>query len=130
MSELQLAKAQEIASFQAEVAKLPQADIETLHHFCSGVYARTMILPAGYTVVGKKHRFPCLNILSAGRVLVKNVADDFGTVEHSAPAIFESPAGTKRAIVALSDAAWTTLHATQTTDLDALEAEFIMGDDE
>jgi len=37
-----------IAELQAELLKMPQAEIETTHTFCNGVYAREITIPTEY----------------------------------------------------------------------------------
>jgi hypothetical protein len=43
----------------------------------------------------------------------------------AAPATFVSQPGTKRVVYALKDTVWTTVHVTESTDLDEIEAEII-----
>lgn len=123
-----LAKRDNVYALQEAMQQLPQSEPVTEHHWAAGVYARTMHLRATELVVGKKHRFPCINFISQGSVQVVNVADEEDSVRYTAPAIFVSPAGTKRAIYAHEDACWTTVHASEETDLDKLEQQFIEDD--
>lgn len=97
------------------------------HYFGDKTYAREMTLEAGNLVVGKIHKFPCINILSKG---VVEVAGEFEGGTYTAPYTWVSCAGSKRAIIALEDCIWTTVHAnpTDTQDLSVLEAEIIASD--
>lgn len=95
------------------------------HHFAPGVYAREIFLPAGVTVVGKLHKHAHLNIISKGSVLVST---EKGNEQFDAPFTFTSYAGTKRAVHALEDTIWTTIHVTDKTDLEEIESEIIAKD--
>ena len=48
-----------------------------------------------------------------------------GVKEMSGPCIFTSPAGVKRAVSVIEDTLWTTIHLTEETDVDKIEAEVI-----
>lgn len=93
------------------------------HHFAPGQYAREMHLPKDMTVVGKIHRHAHINVISAGHVLVHT--ENEGTQELRAPCTFVSSPGTKRAVHVLEDTIWTTMHATDKTDLAEIEREII-----
>lgn len=103
---------------------------DTHHLFAGGVYARAMMLNMGETIVGKRHRKPCINVLLWGRVRVVNEAEPEGFKEYQGGDLFTSPEGTRRAMIALQDSCWVTFHATEETDQDKLEKAFIMGDEE
>lgn len=90
------------------------------HHFAPGIYAREMTMPAGVVLTGAVHKTTHLSILSKGRVMVTS---DEGVIEMVAPCTLLASKGTKRAMHALEDSVWTTIHATTTTDLDALVEE-------
>lgn len=90
------------------------------HIFASGIYAREMTVPAGVTLTGAVHKTCHLSILSKGRVVV---ATEDGVIELAAPSTLVAQPGAKRAIHALEETVWTTIHATETTDLDDLVSE-------
>lgn len=92
------------------------------HYFAPGVYAREMKLPKDHCIVGKIHKHEHLNILSYGKV---RVATEEGVKTIEAPCTFVSPAGVKRAVTALEDTLWTTIHITEETDLEKIESEII-----
>ncbi len=92
------------------------------HHFASGVYAREIFLPKDSLVVGKIHKHDHMNIISSGKV---SVSTEEGNKIIEAPCTFVSPAGTKRAVCALEDTVWTTIHVTKETDLEKIEDETI-----
>lgn len=92
------------------------------HHFARGIYGRELHIPAGHYLTGHIHKYSQLNIMSKGDMTVitptgpKRVQAGFHVV---------SPAGTKRIAFAHTDTIWTTIHGTDETDLDRIEAFFI-----
>lgn len=111
-----------VVHLEAEMKKLPQVEIKTTHHFAHGIYAREIFVPAGVLLTGKIHKTDHLNILSQGEM---TVLTDGGMKRLKAPCAFVATAGTKRAGYAHEDCVWTTIHASNETDLDKLEAELI-----
>jgi len=88
-------------------------------------YAREMTIPKGTVIIGKIHRHKHLNFISKGKVIV---ATEFGEKEYVAPCTFISEVGLKRAVYALEDTLWTTVHMTEhrgEENLDKMEAEVI-----
>jgi len=115
----------QIWKLQAAARELPAIEIETKHFFAPGMYARAGRLSKGSVIVGKVHRTTHFFIVTSGRVAV---SDKTGTVELEAGAVVVSAPGTKRAIVALTDASCLNVHRTDLTDLDAIEAELVEPD--
>lgn len=76
--------------------------------FGNGVYMRQVFLPAGSMAAGRIHKRPCWNVLLLGEI---EVATEDGVRLMVAPSVFESPAGIKRAVRAISDTIWLTVHA-------------------
>jgi hypothetical protein len=105
---------------EEELQKLPQVDCPVWHHFAPGLYARKMLIPKGTVLTGAVHRTEHLCIVS-GDI---DVTTDDGmrriTDQH---AILSSKPGAKRAGYAHEDTYWTTVHATNETDLDKLVVE-------
>lgn len=99
-----------------------QIDLPVNHHFSQGVYARELFIPKGCTLVGKLHKFEQLNILLQGDL---SVLVDTEVKRVVAPFIVVSPPGTKRVAYAHEDSRWLTVHGTDETDLDVIEAKFI-----
>lgn len=102
-------------------------DCPVEHLFSPGVYCRKMFIPKGIVIIGKLHRHAHPNIISQGLV---SVATEFGSEQIAAYAMFTSKVGTKRAVVALADTIWTTVHSNpdNITDLIELEAMVIAED--
>jgi len=90
------------------------------HHFAPHVYGREMFIPKGMCIVGKIHKHAHLNILAKGRV---KVVTEFGDDLIEAPHMWTSEPGTKRALVALEDLVWITIHHDPNGDGDTGELE-------
>jgi hypothetical protein len=99
---------------------MPQVDCPVRHFFAPGLYAREMTIPAGVVLTGAVHKTQHLCTVSKGHIWVD---DGTGAKELFAGMTFASPAGAKRAGMAVSTTVFTTYHATDTTDLDELAQE-------
>lgn len=100
-----------------------QIEIEPVHHFSHGLYAREITIPKGALLTGKIHRFAHINVISKGDI---SVLTENGIERIQAPCTIISKPGTKRVGFAHEDTVWTTFHATSETDLVKLEAELIV----
>lgn len=116
----------DIVRLQELCAQMPQVDMPVEHVFLPGQYLRKMTMPAGSLVVGKRHRYRHALIVT-GHVTIRT-AD--GMRELQGTHIIDSPAGMKRAIYAHAPSELVTVHLTDETDLDRIEALVIMPDDE
>jgi hypothetical protein len=110
-------------ALQARVGAMPETECPLQHVFAPGAYARTIQIPAGTVIVGKIHKHQHLNILSLGEVMV--LTESGGTEHLRGPLTMVSPPGTKRAVYALTDVVWTTIHLTTETDLEKIEDQVI-----
>ena len=115
-----------VADLQAVMRQMPQAQLETSHYFADGMYCRVVPRPAGCVIVGKVHKREHFYMVVKGAVAV--VQDGAEEKVYEAPAIIVSKAGSKRAVVALVDSVCLTVHRTDETDLDKIEAELIEHD--
>lgn len=115
----------DIQLLQEATAQLPQADLPVEHTFLPGQYVRTLRMPAGALVVGKRHRHRHALIVT-GHVTVRTEA---GMVELLGTHVIDSQPGMKRAIYAHQDSVLITSHLTEETDLERIEAYVIMPDD-
>jgi len=97
-------------------------ELETIHHFAPGLYARELHIPAGVLLTGKIHKTEHLNILAKGRIEISNMGE---SKQMIAPHTFVSPPGTKRAGYAHEDSVWITIHATEETDIKKLEDNLV-----
>jgi quercetin dioxygenase-like cupin family protein len=117
---------EKVWALQREMLKIPQLELQTNHYFADGMYAREVIRPAGCLIVGKVHKKEHFYIVTKGRIAVTT---DEGVREISAPAVIVSKPGTKRAVLALEDSVCMTVHRTDNTDIDVIEAELVEADD-
>jgi mannose-6-phosphate isomerase-like protein (cupin superfamily) len=115
-----------IEALQAVMRDLPQATLSTEHHFADGMYCRALFRPADTLIVGKVHKREHFYMVLSGEVTV--ISD--GIKERvKAPRIFVSKPGTKRAVYAHEDSLCITVHRTDKTDLDEIEAELLEPDE-
>ena len=123
----------EILQLESAIADLPGAKSgeemtsELVEHFFAPkVYGRKMLIPAGHVIVGKIHKHAHLNVITRG---VISVVTEFGSETYEGPRIWVSEPGTKRAVYALTDTEWLTIHPNldDTQDLKALE-EYVIAE--
>ena len=116
---------EQIEKLQAEMVKMPQAELQTEHYFSEGMYCRKLIRPAGTLIVGKVHKKPHFFLCAKGEIIAWT---EGGMKRLQAGDIVESQPGTKRVTLAVTDAIGITIHRTDLTDLDEIEAELIEPD--
>ena len=118
-----LERREAIFALQAALEHEPPYNPEPQHTFAPGSYARTLLLDKSSVVVGKIHKHAHINVISFGHVLVMTEGE--GLLELHGPMVFTSTPGTKRAVYALEDTLWTTVHVTEETDLELVEDHVI-----
>lgn len=116
---------EQIFALQKAMSELPQADLPTEHYFADGMYCRFLFRPAGTLIVGKVHKKEHFYMVMCGTI---KVTTDHGVEEITGPKVIVSKPGTKRAVLALTDATCITVHRTDKTDLDEIEKELIEED--
>lgn len=117
---------EEIARLQAAMSLMPQATgMVTDHYFSGGMYCRRLWRPAGTLIVGKVHKAPHFFLCAKGEIIAWS---EKGMRKLAAGDVIESQPGTKRVTLAMTDAIGITIHKTDLTDLDAIEAELIEED--
>jgi len=91
------------------------------HTFSDGIYVREIFIPAGTMLTGKIHKHQHPNFLMSGEVVV--VTEEGGEEHLVGPMSIMSPPGTKRALHALTDLVWITVHHNPENyqDLESLE---------
>jgi len=119
---IQVPTREQIERLQEEAIKLPQAELTTEHYFSSGMYCRKVFRPAGTLIVGKVHKKDHFFLCAAGEIIAWT---ETGMRLLRAGDVVESKPGTKRVTLALTDAVGITVHQTDKTDLDDIEAELI-----
>ncbi len=114
-----------VQALQDAMLKLPQFEPPTSHTFHAGMYLRAVEQPAGSTVVGALHKVPHFFYLAVGCLAVVD-----GEVEEiiHAPRLLCTEPGAKRALFAVSDCLYFTIHRTDTTDVESAEDEMVEPD--
>jgi len=116
-----IAKNEGIEQVEAAMLNLPQADCPVAHHFGPGIYIREVTLPAGIFAIGHLQKYPQLNVMLSGKVLMQK--DDEMKL-MTAPFIFVGEPGRKVGYV-LETCVWQNIYATDETDIDKLEEMFL-----
>ena len=116
---------EQIERLQKEMAAMPQAELVTEHSFSPGMYLRKVYRPAGTLIVGKVHKEPHFFLCAKGEIIAWT---ELGMRHLYAGDVIESKPGTKRVTLAVTDAIGITIHRTDKTDLDDIEAELIEPD--
>ena len=116
-----------VRALEAAMFAMPEhVDLErlTAHHFCEGLYARELFIPAGTVVVGKRHARQNFFLLVAGELAM---ATKDGPKVIRAPFMVVTQPGDKRAVVAITDCTCLNIHSNpdDERDLVALEAKYI-----
>ena len=99
----------------------PQVLIETDHTFHAGMYARTIIIPAGVVLTGALIKIATLLIVS-GDALV--YVEDGPPLELRGYNVLPAAAGRKQAFVAQTDVSLTMIFPTQAKTVEEAEEEF------
>lgn len=84
------------------------------------LYGRMMFIPKNSWLIGKIHRYPCINFLMQGKIAL-GVDAHGGCLE--APAMFMSDAGSQKIGFALEDVYYASAHITKGVEPDKLEEE-------
>ena len=117
----------EINRLQEEISKMPQVeDMVTDHFFADGMYSRRVFRKAGTLIIGKVHKKDHFFICTKGEIIAWT---EKGMKKLSAGDIIECKQGTKRVTLATMDSIGTTVHRTDKTNLDEIEAELIEPDE-
>lgn len=102
--------------------QMEDAGIEVNHYFSTGLYTREHIMPANTRVVQHKHNFNHTSILASGTVMVTNDNKQF---EITGPAVMVIEAEQLHSILAITDAVWMCIHATDKTCVADIEHEIV-----
>jgi len=98
-----------------------QLDLPPVHHFSKGLYARELFIPKGTLIVGKIHKYECLNTM-LGDI---SVLTEEGVKRLTGFHTFTSAPGVKRVGYTHKDTIWICYHASEETNLEKLEDELI-----
>jgi len=125
-----LAERNGIHALESVMMDMPEEekfDLDELtdHFFAPGVYARMFFIEKGSVVVGKIHKTEHLNIICKGRC---SVSTEDGPMVLEGPCVVTSRPGVKKAVYALEDTTWITIHVTDETNLEKIEDVVIAKD--
>lgn len=110
-----------LEEIKKKMLALPQANCPVFHHFGPGLYIRELRMEAGTLAMGRKQRFPHMNVFIKGKVLMLN--PDGSHLELSAPMTFVGSPGQKIGYV-IEDMIWQNIYPTNETDVEILEATY------
>lgn len=114
---------------QAIADMLPPVDLPLHHEFCRNEqgevkqYVRSCVLLAGSLWTTKIHKTEHPFFILKGHAVVRDV--NGRDLELFGGCWGKTTPGTRRAIVALEDTVWVTVHAVGTDDMDLIEQELI-----
>ena len=114
-----------IMALQENLKDMPQVEMPLTHHHFHKGYGRELLIPKDTLLVGKIHKHQTLNILLEGDI---SLLTEEGTKRVQAPFVVVSKPGIKRVGYAHTDCKWLTVHGTEETDLEKIEAEVIAKD--
>ena len=92
---------------------------DTVHHFGGGVYAKEMRMPADYILLHHRHKFDHLSVLASGSIEL--IVNGERKVIH-APACLTITSNVHHGARTLTDVVWYCIHATESTDVDEIDA--------
>jgi len=116
-----------ISRFEDAIKQQPQVEDQTVlkHFFLDGLYMRQITIPAGVMLTGKIHRHHTTNFITRGKVAIYS---EFDEQVITAPHVYISEPGTKKACLTLEQTTIINGHMTHETDLEKLELLFTMDD--
>lgn len=97
-----------ITDLEQAIAALPQVDMPVNHLFAPGVYVRRILIPAGTVLTSMRHMTEHFFLVVSGSIEVVSETEKF---RYDAPHMGVTPIGTKRALHAITDTIWITIHA-------------------
>lgn len=108
-----------VRALERDLADLPQVDLQTQHLVHGGLYARTIFIPAGTVLTGALTKQDNVCVVFGDIT----VTTDEGTQRLTGFHVLPAKVGAKRAGVAHSDTWWTTLMATEHTEVADIEQQ-------
>lgn len=112
----------DIPKLETGLLQCEQVECPLVHRFAPGVYLREIFMPAGSFVLGHEHVTGHFNVILSGRA---RVLIDGKVREIQAPFTFKSEPGIRKALYVLEDMIWQTIHPTDETDVEKLEAMLV-----
>jgi len=111
---------EKVRRLETEMRKSPQVPIQTGHVFHAGVYARTVMIPAGMYITGALIKIATLLIVSGNA----SVFIGSETIEINGYHIIPASAGRKQVFLAHEDTYLTMQFATSAKTIEEAEAQF------
>ena len=109
-----------VREFEDAVLQLPQVKINTEHALHAGMYARTIMIPAGTVITGVQIKIPTILIVSGDALFY----GDDGTTQFTGYHVTLGAVGRKQAIYALADTYLTMMFPTAAKTVAEAEEEF------
>jgi hypothetical protein len=110
---------EKIDRYEFLLGQMPQVDLNTTHCVSGEVYARTIFIPKGVSLVGVTNSKDHINIM-CGDI---TVTTDSGMKRLTGYHMFPTKAGMRRVGYAHEDTCWTTVVHTKETDLKKIEED-------
>tara|TARA_R110000868_G_scaffold143298_1_gene361344 strand:- start:4152 stop:4487 length:336 start_codon:yes stop_codon:yes gene_type:complete len=92
------------------------------HHFAGGVYAKELVIPAGFWLKSHRHVYDHISVLASGTVRLTIRGE---THEMVGPRTIIVPAWADHEIEAVTTAVWLCIHATSAADPDTVDETLI-----
>lgn len=109
-----------VCALEQYLGAQPQVELETEHVIHAGMYARTILIPAGVVITGALIKVATLLVLDGNA----SVAIDGDVLNLHGRQVIPASAGRKQAILAHADTYLTMIFPTTATTVEAAEAEF------
>jgi quercetin dioxygenase-like cupin family protein len=97
-------------------------NVDIVHHFTSGVYAKEVKVPAGSKLCQHIHNFDHMSVLASGTAKIN--VDGVDAV-LTGPKCLTIEANKQHSVEALTDVVWFCIHATDHTDVDNVDMTLI-----
>ena len=116
----------DVQQAERSMLAIEQSPCPVIHRFGPGIYIREVFMPAGTLAIGHEQRYEQMNVFLKGRVTM--LGKNGENVDLVAPMAFVGPPGRKIGYIA-EDMVWQNIYATEETDIEKLEAMFLVKDD-
>lgn len=100
--------------------ELPEGTQEITHYQTDDLYGRRCRIPAGTVGATLVHKYDHIAICLVGTVVL--VDQDGTKTTVTAPSVIITKKGTQRAVLAVTDVDWVTVHHCENQDLDNIES--------
>lgn len=111
---------EKVRRLENALRELPQIDIGTGHIIHSGMYARTVVIPAGSVVTGVLIQVPTIIVVSGHCVVY--IGDE--AVQVHGYKVLAASAYRKQACMAFEDTTWTMIFTTEASTIEEAEDQF------